>query len=103
MYNRVPRRDAEKSLSSFEIENGLREADVYASALLYRLSLDPNLERTDYTIKSDWYRPDLIAKDFYGDTRYEAFVILQAGSIKNLKPGSVLKLLKKQDIDGLIN
>ena len=102
MYNRVPRGGESISLSSFEIENGLREADVYASALLYRLSLDPKLEREEYVIKSDWYRPDLIAKDFYGDTRYEAFVILQAGSIKNLKPGKIIKLLKKQNIDNLI-
>ena len=91
----------EEALSSFELENGLEGVDVYASALLYRLSTDPSLEREDYVVRSDWYRPDLIATDYYGDVRYEAFVILQAGSVKNLIPGSTIRLIPKNQINKL--
>ena len=91
----------EKALSSFEIETGIEGVDIYASTLLYNLALNPKLEKEDYVIKTDWYRPDLIAKDYYGDTRYESFVILQAGSIKNLEPGKIIKLIKKSEVEKL--
>jgi hypothetical protein len=76
-------------------------ADIFDSALLYNLSLNPYLTKESYVVTENWYRPDLIAKDFYGDTRYESFVILQAGSIRNIKPGVTLKLVTRKDIEKL--
>ena len=87
--------------SSFELENCMEGADVFDSALLYNLSLNLEVRREDYVVKENWYRPDLIATEFYGDVRYEAFVILQAGSIQNITPGTVLKLISKEDIKPL--
>jgi hypothetical protein len=87
--------------SNFELENCMEGADVFDSALLYNLSLNKEVHREDYVVKENWYRPDLIATEFYGDVRYEAFVILQAGSIQNITPGTVLKLISKEDIKTL--
>jgi len=98
MYKKITE-EHEPALSGFELENGIQGADIFDSALLYNLALDQEFERVDYVVKSNWYRPDLIAKEFYGDTRYEAFVILQAGSIKNIRPGAIIKLINKGDLD----
>jgi hypothetical protein len=87
--------------SNFELENCMEGVDIFDSALLYNLSLNKSVRREDYVVKENWYRPDLIATEFYGDSRYEAFVILQAGTIKNIVPGTVLKLITKEDIKGL--
>ena len=89
--------------SSFELENCMEGADIFDSALLYNLSLNKDVEREEYVVKENWYRPDLIATEFYGDVRYEAFVILQAGSIKNITPGTTIKLISKKDIKDLRN
>jgi len=86
---------------SFELENCMEGADIFDSALLYNLSLNKEISRENYVVKENWYRPDLIATEFYGDDRYEAFVILQAGSISNIIPGAVLKLVSKKDIKTL--
>ena len=100
MYKKITE-EHEPTLSGFEFENGIQGADLFDSVLLYNLALDKSLVRSDYIVRSNWYRPDLVAKDFYGDTRYEAFVILQAGSIKNIRPGVILKLINKEDLNTL--
>ncbi len=103
MYTKNKTENPKAALASFELESCMEGADVYASATLYNLSTDPGLEREDYVVKSNWYRPDLIATEYYGDVRYEAFVILQAGSITNIKPGAVLRLVKPEQIKSLRN
>jgi hypothetical protein len=87
--------------SGFELENCMEGADIFDSALLYNLSLNPYLTREAYVIKENWYRPDLIAQEFYGDTRYESFVILQAGTIRNIRPGVTLQLVSKENLKNL--
>jgi hypothetical protein len=89
------------AISGYELESCMEGADIFDSALLYRLSLDQSLPRENYVVTENWYRPDLIATKFYGDSKYESFVILQAGSIKNIKPGAVLSLISKIAINNL--
>jgi len=98
MYKKITE-EHDPALSGFELENGIQGADIFDSALLYNLTLDRELDRIDYVVKSNWYRPDLIAKEFYGDARYEAFIILQAGSIQNIRPGAIIKLIRKENLD----
>ena len=57
-----------------------------------RLSLDPGIEREAYLVRTETGRPDLVAKDYYGDTRYESYVILQAGGIGEIRAGNVIWL-----------
>lgn len=76
--------------------------DVYNSHLLLKLS-DPSLEKELYQITTYEYRPDLIAKDFYGSDSYMAYVLLQAGiDIDNYTRGRWIKLAPKIYIDELI-
>lgn len=86
------------ALAIYELEGYIEGHDVYNSWPLYNLTHNPNLTRENYTVGSNWYRPDLIAKEYYGDVRYESYVILQAGSIQNIVPGAVLSLVKPEDL-----
>lgn len=85
------------------IENFIEETDVYNSKLLLYLS-DPTIERVDYEIITGQYRPDLIAKDFYGEYSYESFIILQAGlPLAGFKRGVVLRLIPKDTLDSILS
>ena len=84
------------------LENYIEGSDVYNSKLLFLLS-EPGLSTSTYTIKEP-YRTDLIAKDFYGDVRYEDYVILQTKlPISSLKSGLQIELLDKNEIDNILN
>lgn len=88
-------------LARFELEGHISGYDVYNSETLYRVALDQGLERADYVIKTERFRPDLIAKDFYGDPRYSSYIIFQAGGIRRLIPGTLLRLVTKEGLEGL--
>jgi hypothetical protein len=76
--------------------------DLYNSKLLYLLS-DPSVERSAYEITVHEYRPDLIAKDFYGSEDYLPYVILSTGlSLPQFKKGVVLSLITKSSISSIL-
>ena len=76
---------------------------MYNSELLLRLS-DQSLDREQYEITTYQYRPDLIAKDFYGDTSYEGLLLLQAArGLSGFTKGAVLTLLTKTALDSVIS
>lgn len=76
--------------------------DVYNSELLVRLA-DPSIQREYYEITTYEYRPDLIAKDYYGSASYEGFVVLLAGiGLENYRLGAVLSLIPKTTLDRIL-
>ena len=86
-----------------KIENFIEGSDVYNSLLLLYLN-DPSIEKVDYEIFSGQYRPDLIAKDFYGDYSYESFVILQAAlPLAGFKRGTIIQLIPKETLDSILS
>ena len=75
--------------------------DIYNSKLLYLLS-DPSVEREPYEITVYEYRPDLIAKDFYGSEDYLPYVILSTGlRLSQFNKGRILNLITKEEINRL--
>lgn len=85
------------------IENFIDGNDIYNSKLLFFLN-DPSLEKVEYEILSNQYRPDLIAKDFYGEYSYESFVILQAGlPLASFKKGVIIRLIPKEVLDSILS
>jgi hypothetical protein len=98
MYSR-----SNKVSSSIEdLVNFVSGYDVYNSKLI-ELLRDPALPREEYEIKTFEYRPDLIAKDFYGSNGYEALLMIQSGStLTNFKKGAILMLIPKTNLDSLL-
>lgn len=85
-----------------ELSNYLEEYDIYNSKLLSLIN-DPGNYKEPYEIKVFKFRPDLIAEDFYGSTRYSAMVMLQSGlGLSELVPGNTLWLMPKETLDGLL-
>ena len=86
-----------------KLSNYINGFDIYNSELLYKLS-DPDIEYELFEITTWEYRPDMIAKYFYGSTSYTDLVILQMKvGIEDLKKGLILKLIPKSTLDNLIN
>ena len=82
--------------------NYIEGFDVYNSLLLLRLS-DTSLTRDLYQIKTYEYRPDLIAKDYYGSESYLEYILLQGGiAIQSYRKGVVLRLIPKDILDSII-
>lgn len=86
-----------------DLGNYIEGSDVYNSLLLLRLS-DTSLPRELYQIKTYEYRPDLIAKDYYGSESYLAYILLQGGlRIQDYQKGIILRLIPKETLDSIID
>jgi hypothetical protein len=86
-----------------DICNYIDGTDVYNSRILDLLK-DPSLPRTKYIINTNEYRPDLIAKDIYGDTIYLPYLMLSCcAGLASFRKGTVLEVLPKHTIEGIIN
>lgn len=95
-------RNNKVSSSIDDIVNYIEGYDVYNSKLIEVLR-DPSLPREDYEIKTYEYRPDLIAKDFYGSEDYEGLIMIQTGyTLTNFTLGTTLSLIPKTSIDSLL-
>jgi hypothetical protein len=77
--------------------------DLYNSRLLDILK-DPSIETKDYIIKTNEYRPDLIAQDFYGDSKYMGIMMITCGiGLENYKRGVTLKLIPLTTLLNILN
>lgn len=95
-------RNNKVSSSIDDIVNYIEGYDVYNSKLIEVLR-DPSLPREDYEIKTYEYRPDLIAKDFYGSEDYESLIMIQTGyTLTNFTLGTTLNLIPKTSLDSLL-
>ena len=86
-----------------KLENYIEGDDIYNSKLLYFLN-NPTVMRESYTILNYQYRPDLIAKDYYGDVSYQGILILQTGlPLSSYKNGVILQLIPKDILDSILS
>lgn len=86
-----------------DLSNYVEGFDIYNSLLIDKLR-DPGLTREYYEITSYEYRPDLIARDYYGSTSYLGLLLLQgARGLEGYSRGEVLKLIPKDILDNLIS
>ena len=84
------------------LSNYIEGEDVYNSLFLHIIN-DPTIERETYQITVYEYRPDLISKDFYGSTDYLGILLIQVGlGLSQYTKGTVLRLIPKETIDGLL-
>lgn len=87
------------------VENFIQGKDVYNSLFLMKLR-DPMVPKVAYEITTKQFRPDLIAKDFYGSTEYMGVLMLQLSSYSGLefyKKGKIIPLIEKSHIDNLLS
>lgn len=85
-----------------DLSNYIEGYDVYNSTLLELLN-DSSIVRETYTINTYEYRPDLIAKDYYGSTSYMGILFLTCGAAyTSYKKGAILSLVTKKDIDSIL-
>lgn len=86
-----------------DISNYIEGFDVYNSKLISLLS-DSSLDRDNYTITTYEYRPDLIAADIYGSTKYLGILLVtQSIGLEGYKKGVILRVIPKRIIDALVN
>lgn len=89
--------------SKEELSNYVEGLDLFNSQFLYMLT-NPELERQVYEITVYEYRPDLIAEDFYGSTKYTGIVMAQVGvGLAGLKRGNKILLLSSSAISEILS
>lgn len=85
------------------LSNYISGFDVYNSSLLVLLN-DPSITREPYEINTYTFRPDLIARDYYGSSSYEGLVVLMAArGLQTYTKGSILQLIPKSDLDNILS
>lgn len=85
-----------------ELCNYVEGYDIYNSLLIKKL-FEPGIMKETYRITTGVYRPDIIAKQFYGNDEYTWCVILQIGYLKNFVKGNVIELIPKIVLDSILN
>lgn len=97
------KRDSKIVSNIQNISNYIFEYDVFNSTLLYYLT-DPRIEWENYEIINNEYRPDLIARDYYGSSSYTGLVVLMASiSLTSYTKGTVIKLIPKITLDNILS
>lgn len=88
--------------SNFSLSSYIEDIDVFNSTLLLYLE-DPEIEKLEFRITTQKYRPDLIAEEVYGDKLYSDYVIIQSClPISGFVPGRVIKLINLETLKLLI-
>lgn len=83
--------------------NYIEDYDVYNSILIDKLR-DPSITRSSYVINTYEFRPDLIARDFYGDSKYMGIMMLSLSlDLSQYTKGTVLEMIPKASIDAIVN
>lgn len=91
------------TMNKQDLSNYIEGYDIYNSELLLRLQ-DPSIEKEDYLITTNSYRPDLIADDYYGSTSYLGIMMMTTSlELEDYKKGNILSLIPKNVIDSIIN
>lgn len=89
-------------LTNIDLATYIDGYDIYNSVILDRLK-NSTAERVLYEITTYEYRPDLIAKDIYGDTRYAAFLMLSCSlALEDLYKGAVLTVIDPTEMNNII-
>ena len=84
-------------------KNYIEGFDVYIARLLDLLK-DESIVKNDYKITTYEYRPDLIAKDIYGDEKYEGLLLLMCGmGLENYTKGAILHYIPIIKLTEILN
>lgn len=96
-------RTSGRKTSSFQdLSQYVEGNDIYNSYILRKLD-DPTIDKIPYLITTYEYRPDLIAKEIYGDSSYCGLLMTQCRiSLSGYVRGTVLRVIPKQDLDKII-
>jgi hypothetical protein len=85
-----------------DLSNYVEGFDLYNSTLILKLT-DSELPRENYIISNYEFRPDLIAKDIYGSTKYMGILLItQAAGLEAYTKGTVLSIIPKDIVDKII-
>ena len=97
------KRDTKKLTNNMKDLSGYIEgSDVYNS-IIVDLFFVSFYERVPYEIRTFEFRPDLLAKDIYGDEKYMGIFILTCGvGLEGLYKGAVISVFPKSVIDEII-
>ena len=88
--------------NKMDLANYIEDSDVYNSELLNIIS-QSEIEREEYKIRKFEFRPDLISRDYYGDSRYFGLFLLTCGAdFDDFQIGNSLYLIPKDTLDKLI-
>ena len=84
---------SKRNLDQRDLANYIESFDVYNARLM-----------VPYEIRTFEYRPDLIAKDIYGDTKYTGLFMLSCGvGLEGLRKGAVIQVIPKQVLDEVLS
>lgn len=98
MYTKISKITASQGDPSNYIEG----FDVYNSLLICKLR-DRQEEKIAYQIKTKDYRPDLIAKDIYGDTKWMGLLMMTSGvGLEGFKKGTVIMIYPKSTLENIL-
>ena len=94
---------SKRNLDQRDLSNYIEGFDVYNARLMDGIR-DAYDSRVPYEIRTFEYRPDLIAKDIYGDTKYTGLFMLSCGvGLGGLKKGAILQIIPKQVLDEILS
>jgi hypothetical protein len=94
---------SKRNLSQEDLACYIEGFDVYNARLLDSIR-DAYNYRIPYEIRTFEYRPDLIAEDIYGSTKYTGLFMLSCGvGLEGLKKGSVIQVIPKQILDNILS
>lgn len=99
MFKHTSKRD----VSSEDLANYIESFDVYNARLMDGIR-DAYNDRVTYEVRTFEYRPDLIAKDIYGNTKYTGIFMISCGvGLEGLYKGAVLQVIPKEIIDRILS
>lgn len=97
------KRDKQKLTNNTkDIINYVDGFDVYNSVFM-DLVKNSFYERVPYEIRTFEFRPDLIAEDIYGDSKYLGIFMITCGvGLEGLYKGAVISIIPKEILDEII-
>ena len=88
--------------SQGDLSNYVEGSDVYNALLINKLR-DNQEEKIAYQIKTKDYRPDLIAKDIYGDSKWMGLLMMTCGlGLEGYKKGTIIMVYPKTSLERLL-
>lgn len=88
--------------NDIELCNYVEGYDIHNSLLIKKL-FEPGVIKESFKITTGVYRPDIIARQYYGSEEYTWCVVLQVGYLKNFVNGNIIELIPKIILDSIIN
>lgn len=98
MYKKI----SKITTSQGDPSNYIEGYDVYNSLLVNKLR-DSQEEKIAYQIKTKDYRPDLIAKELYGDTKWMGLLMMTCGiGLEGYKKGTIILVYPKSSLEKIL-